>query len=98
MRRGWVTLRTLREAERAERESRFPLGCASTLSPERVRPERDEQFDPLSTEKVVNAGGTVFALSSLYPSAISAKGWSVYGAQRAQPVATGRKWEGAENG
>jgi hypothetical protein len=27
-----------------------------------------------------------------------AKGWSIYGAQRAQPVATGRKWEGPENG
>jgi len=26
-----------------------------------------------------------------------ANGWSIYGAQRAQLVATGRKWEGAEN-
>jgi hypothetical protein len=24
--------------------------------------------------------------------------WSLYGAQRSQLVATGRKWEGAENG
>ena len=27
-----------------------------------------------------------------------AKGWSIYGAKRAQPVATGRKWDRAENG
>jgi hypothetical protein len=26
-----------------------------------------------------------------------AKGWSIYGAQRAQPVATGGKWETLEN-
>jgi hypothetical protein len=26
------------------------------------------------------------------------KGWSIYGAQRAQPVATGRKWQCSENG
>jgi hypothetical protein len=26
------------------------------------------------------------------------KGWSIYGAQRAQPVATGRKWLSTENG
>src|SRR5437868_15171897 len=26
-----------------------------------------------------------------------AKGWSIYGAQRAQPVATGGKWDALEN-
>ena len=58
----------------------------------------DEHDDPFSREKVVNAGNGPRALSeSLYPSAISAAGWSVYGAQRAQPVATGRKWEAAKN-
>ena len=37
--------------------------------------------DPLSTAKVVNVGEDLCALSeSLYPSAISAEGWSVYGA------------------
>jgi hypothetical protein len=35
---------------------------------------------------------------SLWPSAIQAKGWSIHGAQRAQPVATGRKWERDKNG
>jgi hypothetical protein len=33
----------------------------------------------------------------LWPSAIQAKGWSIYGAQRAQPVATGGKWNTPEN-
>jgi len=28
---------------------------------------------------------------------LPAKGWSVYGAQRAQPVATGGKWDALEN-
>ena len=27
-----------------------------------------------------------------------ARGWSVYGAERSQPVATSRKWDVAENG
>jgi hypothetical protein len=29
---------------------------------------------------------------------MDAKVWSIYGAERAQPMATGRKWDGRENG
>jgi hypothetical protein len=35
---------------------------------------------------------------SLCPCEISPKGWSVCGAKRAQPVATGRKWEQPKSG
>jgi len=31
------------------------------------------------------------------PVPAAAPAWSIYGAERAQPVATGRKWEGLEN-
>jgi hypothetical protein len=35
--------------------------------------------------------------SRLLPIAVAANGWSIYGAQRAQPVATGRKCDGPHN-
>jgi hypothetical protein len=34
--------------------------------------------------------------SSLLTIAVGANGWSIYGAQRAQPVATGGKWDALE--
>ena len=34
--------------------------------------------------------------SSLLTIAVAANGWSIYGAQRAQPVATGGKWDALE--
>jgi hypothetical protein len=34
--------------------------------------------------------------SSRLTIAVAANGWSVYGAQRAQPVATGGKWDALE--
>jgi hypothetical protein len=54
--------------------------------------------DPLSTERV----STLDARTAGRPNPFghrrsTAKGWSIYGAQRAQPVATGRKCEGPEN-
>src|SRR5438445_5409027 len=46
-------------------------------------------------------GSTLFPYTtlfrSLWPSAIPANAWSIYGAQRAQPVATGGKWDALEN-
>jgi hypothetical protein len=55
--------------------------------------------DPLSTEK----GSTLDAYMAGRPNPFGhrrsrAKGWSTYGAQRAQPVATGGKWDTLENG
>jgi hypothetical protein len=53
--------------------------------------------DPLSTEK----GSTLDAHMAGRPNPLAhrrspSKGWSIYGAKRAQPVAKGRKWEGSE--
>src|SRR5438132_10774051 len=64
-------------------------------------PSRDglDANDPLSTEKVSSSkprGRT--APERLSPSGIGPQGWSIYGAQRAQPVATGGKWPTPENG
>jgi CBS domain-containing protein len=67
------------------------------------RPDRDPRRDlgarsPLY-RKVVKARRRQCALSeSVYPSAIPASGWSINGAKRSQPVATGGKWESPENG
>ena len=58
-----------------------------------------DQVDPLSTEK----GSTLDAWIAGRPKAFRnqrfpVKGWSICGARRAQPVATGGKWNGPENG
>src|SRR5438132_10015003 len=63
-------------------------------------PSRDglDANDPLSTEKVSSSkprGRT--APERLSPSGTGPQGWSIYGAQRAQPVATGGKWDDPEN-
>jgi hypothetical protein len=44
------------------------------------------------TGRTSGGGSPVPTKDSGYPT------WSIYGAQRAQPVATRGKWEGAENG
>src|SRR5437588_2731697 len=67
---------------------------AATRCPIRTR---RRQFDPLSTEK----GSTLDAHMAERPNPFghrrsTAKGWSIYGAQRAQPVATGGKWDTAK--
>ncbi len=55
-------------------------------------------IDPLSTEKSsTRRPAHLTGRETLLPPAIPQEGWSIYGAQRAQPVATGGKWDGAEN-
>jgi hypothetical protein len=72
--------------------ARFALPCDA--------PSRDglDADDPLSTEKV----STLDARTARRPNPFghrrsTAKGWSIYGAQRAQPVATGGEWDTTEN-
>jgi hypothetical protein len=59
-------------------------GASRISSPQRmVCKGRLRRPSDASTRSVVRAGND---------------GWSLYGAQRSQPLATGGKWEGAENG
>jgi hypothetical protein len=65
-----------------------------------TEPSHDGQGadDPLSTQK----GSTLDAHLGGRPNPFAhrrspAEGWSIYGAQRAQPVATGGKWNTPEN-
>jgi hypothetical protein len=58
----------------------------------RVRKELTASGDAPPPDRIF-AGGRLLRRAE-----ISLKGWGVYGAKRAQPVATGRKWERPKNG
>jgi hypothetical protein len=86
--------RTLTHDDRANHSCEVDL---SSISRCRNAPSLGREL-PVSTEK----GSTLDAYMAGRPNPFgdrrsTAKGWSIYGAQRAQPVATDGKWDILEN-